>query len=128
MAVTENLRKGMRAVRDGRKGEARDLFRSVLDEDPINETALLWLGYLADDPHVSLNRITQALESHPRSPRVFAALLWAWRSVAALRPELESDEPKDLGRTELFHRPWGGRRWVAGLPLLSALLLLVIVV
>ena len=52
MLITENLRQGMRAARAGDRAGARAAFRSTLDLDPTNETALLWLGYLADDPEV----------------------------------------------------------------------------
>ncbi|MEE8392547.1 MAG: hypothetical protein V3S14_17335, partial [Anaerolineae bacterium] len=83
MPVTENLRKGMRAARAGRKAEATAAFQSALDQDPTSETALLWLGYLADDPQVSLAHITKALESHVQSPRAYTALQWAWRRAAA---------------------------------------------
>nr|NIV40249.1 hypothetical protein [Anaerolineae bacterium] len=54
MSVRENLRKGMRAARAGRRAEAMAAFQVVLGEDPVNETALLWLGYLTDDPQASL--------------------------------------------------------------------------
>jgi LCP family protein required for cell wall assembly len=83
MPVTQNLREGMRAARAGRRVEAIAAFQSALDRDPTNETALLWLGYLADDPQVGLAYITKALESHVQSPRAYAALQWAWRRVAA---------------------------------------------
>ena len=83
MPIIENLRKGIRAARAGRKAEATVAFQSALKDDPTNETALLWLGYLADDPQVSLAYITKAIESHVQSPRAYAALQWAWRRAAA---------------------------------------------
>ena len=83
MLITENLRQGMRAARTGNRAGARATFQSALDLDPTNETALLWLGYLADDPEVSLAHMTKALESHVLSPRAYAALQWAWQRAAA---------------------------------------------
>jgi LCP family protein required for cell wall assembly len=83
LLVTENLRRGMRAARTGNRAGARAAFQSVLDLDSTNETALLWLGYLADDPEVSLAHMTKALESHVLSQRAYAALQWAWRRAAA---------------------------------------------
>jgi outer membrane biosynthesis protein TonB len=82
MSVTEGLQKGMAAARAGRRGEARAAFRAVLVEDPTNETALLWLAYLSDDPRASLAYIARALEAHPDSQRAHAALHWARRRLA----------------------------------------------
>jgi hypothetical protein len=83
LLITENLRQGMRAARTGNTAGARAAFQSALDLDPTNETALLWLGYLADDPEVSLAHMTKALKSHVLSPRAYAALQWAWQRAAA---------------------------------------------
>ncbi len=83
MSVEEYLRKGIAAGRAGRKGEARATFRAVLTEDPANETALLWLAYLSEDPRASLAYIARALEANPRSPRALAALRWARNRLRA---------------------------------------------
>jgi len=131
MPVTENLRRGMRIARAGRRTEARAAFQSVLDEDPINETALLWLGYLADDPHASMIHITRALETHLQSPRVYAALRWAWRRMAVPPPEAVPGERRTSPSSEPSrHRPgnWRGRRRPAeGLSTLGLFLLVVTV-
>ncbi len=92
MSVTENLRKGMRAARAGRRPEAITAFQSALDQDPTNETALLWLGYLSDDPQVSLAHITKAMKFHVQSPRAYAALQWAWQRAAAVPVDAVSKE------------------------------------
>ena len=70
MPVTQNLRKGMRAARAGRKDEAIIAFRAVLEQDANNETALIWLGYLSDDPQVSLNYITHHFDIFLRNRNV----------------------------------------------------------
>ena len=127
MSVTDKLRRGMRAARANRKEEARAAFQAVLDEDPVNETALLWLGYLADDPQVSLTHISQALEAHLQSPRAYAALRWAWRRVAASPPEAAREGRKDVPRTA-HRRRRDARRTAAGLPALGVLLLLALLV
>jgi len=128
MSVTHNLRNGMRAARAGQKAEAEAAFRAVLDEDPVNETALLWLGYLADDPHTSLTHITQALESHLQSPRVYAALTWAWRRMAAAPSEAVPEDQKAISPARSSRRRRQASRAVPRLPVLGALLLLVAVV
>lgn len=73
----EDLRRGVEAARAGRGAEARAAFRAVLRKDPLNETALLWLAYLDQDPRASLAYIARALEASPKSPRARAALRWA---------------------------------------------------
>ena len=129
MPVTQNLRKGMRAARAGRKDEAIIAFRAVLEQDANNETALIWLGYLSDDPQVSLNYITQAMETHLQSPRAYAALQWAWRRAAAQPPVAVSPraEARSTSATPVRHRPTS--RWVlAKLPAVGVLVLLIAIV
>jgi LCP family protein required for cell wall assembly len=128
MSVRENLRKGMRAARAGRRAEAMAAFQIALGEDPINETALLWLGYLADDPQISLAHITRALESHPQSPRAYAALQWAWQRVAAA-PVSTVRGRQETGPLPIpSRRRRVARRAAAALPVLGMMLLLAFVV
>ena len=128
MSVRENLRKGMRAERAGRRAEAKAAFQAVLDEDPVNETALLWLGYLADDPHASLTHITQAVEAHLHSPRAYAALQWAWRRVAAAPPGAVPGRRGTGPLPSLSRRRRGAFQALAGLPALGLVLLLAMMV
>ena len=128
MSVTENLRRGMRTARAGRTTEAIAAFQAALEEGPANETALLWLGYLADDPHVSLTHISQALASHLQSPRAYAALQWAWRRMAAPSlPATRGDQVPVSQPKEARHRR-GTRRTIGGLPALGLLLLVALTV
>lgn len=127
-SVQENLRTGMRAARAGQMAEARAAFQSVLDEEPANETALLWLGYLAEDPHVSLRHMTQAMETHLQSPRAYAALRWAWRRVADsslhVNPEADGVAAASPPSSVLP----GARQVIGRLSVLGAVLLLVAMV
>jgi len=86
MSVGKQLRQGIAAARAGRIGEARTAFRAVLREDSLNEAALLWLAYLAEDPRASLAYVNQALEAPNSSRRVYQALRWAQRRAAELGP------------------------------------------
>ncbi len=79
MTITEMLWRGMRAARAGRREEARDAFQAALRYDPNNETALVWLSYLADAPQDSIAYTTQALAAHPQNKRAYEALQWAQR-------------------------------------------------
>lgn len=128
MSVTENLRRGMRAARAGQIAQARAAFQAVLEEDPVNETALLWLGYLADDPQASLTHITQALEAHLQSPRAYAALRWAWRRVAASSAEQAPPSRATMPPPRSSRRRPRALRVAVGLPAVGALLLLVVMI
>ena len=100
--LKEHLRKGMTAARAGRKEEARLAFEAVLSDDAKNETALLWLCYLSDDPNQSMGYVSKALRYHLQSPRVYGALQWTLKRQAATRespppghtPDTTSLEPK----------------------------------
>ena len=118
----------MRAARAGRRNDARAAFQAVLDQDPVNETAFLWLGFLADDPHVSLTHISQALEAHPQSPRAYAALQWAWRQVASSPPGTAAESRAAVPVSGHPRRRRRAKRAVVGLPVLGFLLLLAVVV
>ncbi len=126
-SVAENLRTGLRAVRAGRRAEARAAFRCVLDEDPVNETALLWLGYLADDPQSGLTHITRALEAHLQSPRAYNALRWAWGRVAA--PAFEAGVAGSGAISSSWSPGRRSRGWrsAMGIPALALILLAVMV-
>jgi LCP family protein required for cell wall assembly len=127
-SVQENLRTGMRAARAGRMAEARAAFQSVLDEEPVNETALLWLGYLAEDPHTSLSHITQAMEAHLQSPRAYAALRWAWRRVADSSLQLSPEADGVAAASPPSSVLPGARHVIGRLSALGAVLLLVAMV
>lgn len=105
--VSEDLQRGIKAAKRGRKGEARAAFRAVLAEDPTNEAALLWLAYLSDDPRVSLAYIARALEAHPQSPRAHAALRWARRRLA--EQAAPSDAASSPAVSSRAARPAGSR-------------------
>ncbi len=126
MSIVEHLREGMRAARAGDFEQAQVSFRAVMEEEPTNETALLWLGYLADDPQVSLKYITTALEAHVQSPRAYAALRWAWRraatvsTAAPMPPESDAGEGTSTGERR-------GRPATRLPPWLGLLLLLLLV-
>jgi len=88
----------MRATRAGRKEEARAAFQSALRDDPTNETALVWLGYLADAPRDSITYTTQAMKAHPQNPRTCTALQWAWQRAPVSPPKANPTLPRHLAR------------------------------
>ncbi|HEY72938.1 MAG TPA: hypothetical protein G4N99_06650 [Thermoflexia bacterium] len=106
MPTTEMLWKGMRATRAGRREDARAVFQTVLRRDPTNNTALVWLGYLANNPQDSIAYITRAMEAHPQNPRTRTALQWAWRRVSAPPPQASPREHKPAPQKRFPRRRW----------------------
>jgi len=84
MSVRKNLQRGTRATWAGQRREALDSFRAVLREDPLNETAFLWLCYLIGDFQGRLACVTWALKIYLYNCRSYAVLWWAWRSAIGL--------------------------------------------
>jgi len=86
MSIKGYLRKGIKAAWAGRRAEAMDAFRAVLRDDPLNETAFLWLGCLVTDPRGRLSLLLCLLKAYVQGSRAYGALWWAWRRVVALLP------------------------------------------
>ena len=106
MSITEMLWKGMRAARAGRKEDARAAFQAALRHDSANETALLWLGYLADDSQDGIAYTVRALEAHPQNQRVHAALRRAWGRPSASPSEAAAGEFAPVPVQRLPLRYW----------------------
>ena len=71
------LRRGLSAARADDLAEARRCFQAVLDKDPDNITALLWLAWLAPSRRQSLTLLSRVLELDPANERAQAAIRWA---------------------------------------------------
>lgn len=61
------MRLGIETARAGHKTNARVIFRQVLDEDPDNERALLWLAAVADDSIERLRYLNTVLNVNPNN-------------------------------------------------------------
>jgi lipoprotein-anchoring transpeptidase ErfK/SrfK len=85
--VKQHLRRGLRAARAGDMAQAREAFSAAHREDPSNETALLWTGYLAENPDASLEYISQAIAKNVQSTQAYSALKWAWQRAATTERE-----------------------------------------
>lgn len=86
--VQSLLRHGMSAGRAGDRAEARRRFQVVLDTDPDNTSALLWLAWLAPTKRESLTLFSRVLELDPKNERARAGIRWARR-----RPSDSLDAP-----------------------------------
>ena len=68
------LQRGLAAVRVGDLAQASHCFRAIVDRDPDNITALLWLAWLAPSRRQSLTLLSRVLELDPENERAQAAI------------------------------------------------------
>lgn len=80
------LKQAELAAREGRPAEARRAFQAVLNLDPTDETALLWLAYLARDGRASLVYLARLLEVNPHHSQARAAIRRARKRVPTSQP------------------------------------------
>ena len=81
--IEKLLQQGIAAANAGRRREARRYLSMVLDEDACNETAWLWLAWLARDPHHTLIYLNQVLTINPENRQAQAALEWIRQKLNA---------------------------------------------
>lgn len=68
------LREGIAAAKGGDKARTRSLLGAVVEADPGNEVAWLWLSSVSDDPSAALRCLDHVLRINPAHPRARAAL------------------------------------------------------
>jgi tetratricopeptide (TPR) repeat protein len=74
MSSAEALEKAIRVARAGRKDEARELFLDIVESDPHNETAWIWLSGLVDSLEDRIIACENALTINPTNEKVRAYL------------------------------------------------------
>lgn len=79
-----------RALKEGRKQDAREMLQQLLRENPQNHRAWLWLAGITSSPQASLNYIQQAEKLQPNDPTVARARAWAEKRLAESRPPEQS--------------------------------------
>ena len=82
MSMTSNdllglLNTGVELVNTGDRIGARGCFRAVLEADPNNETAVLWLAYLSIDPFKAVELLENFLRRNPGSTQAQSYLAQA---------------------------------------------------
>ena len=76
-STLELINTGVELAGSGEKGPARRAFLTALNIDPNNETAVLWLAYLSDNPQKAVEILEGFLASHPNSSQALAYLTQA---------------------------------------------------
>ncbi|CAG0933467.1 hypothetical protein TFLX_03061 [Thermoflexales bacterium] len=80
LTLQQLLQYGIRLVEENQPEAARPFFEKVLERDPRNIPALMWLAGLGNTPADSYAYIAQALAIDPQNERAHAAIRWNhWR-------------------------------------------------
>jgi lipoprotein-anchoring transpeptidase ErfK/SrfK len=80
LTVQQLLQYGIRLVEEDQSEAARPFFEKVLERDPSNIPALMWLAGLSETSSDSYAYIARALAIDPQNERAHAAIRWNhWR-------------------------------------------------
>ncbi|MGL4419203.1 MAG: response regulator [Gemmataceae bacterium] len=112
------LREGIAAARAGDTSRTRFLLRQVVEAEPYNEIAWLWLANAAEDPRDAVESLRTVLEVNPANPHAAAALPDALirAGVAAARVNDRNNARSYLAEaTDLAPRNETAWLWRAGL-------------
>lgn len=97
------LSQGIAALKAGKKKEAEMLLKSVVEQNPQNVEAWLWLGASVPTPDETLSCLERVLELDPDNPKAQAGVRWARSKVkrsasepAGIAPQYSSGK-QDLG-------------------------------
>lgn len=105
MNTSALLRQAMQLAREGRRGEARDIFLRIVEDDPRNEIAWMWLAGLVDSLEDRMTACENVLAINPSNEKASAYLgkLKRRRGVENERAKIEKTKtaPKRTSRDRL---------------------------
>ena len=84
MSSTEVLQRAIQTARAGSRAEARDLFLQVVETDPQNETAWMWLAVLVESLEDRIIACENALTINPSNEKIRSYLLRLQQQESAL--------------------------------------------
>ncbi len=111
----EKLRAGIEAVRRGDKVEAQRLLRQVVDQQPQNEVAWMWLASVTDNLDERRQILETVLRINPNNTRAQEALQQI-ETALGVKPRRGSPRPS---QTDLPRVPAGTSRF--SLPVIAAI-------
>ena len=89
----EMLKMGIRSVKQGNRDGAKMLFQQVLQQDPRNERAMLWMAKLAKTNSERRTWLERVIEYHPDNQTATKALA----KMAERKEENETDKAVTYG-------------------------------
>jgi tetratricopeptide (TPR) repeat protein len=92
----EVLQRAIQAARTGRKGEARDLLLELVEVEPRNEMAWMWLSGLVDSLEDRIIACENVLTINPANEKVRAYLAELQQQQGSLLAKKSSDAATDL--------------------------------
>ena len=95
-SAAEVLQMAIQAARAGRKTEARDLLLKLVDVDPRNEMAWMWLSGLVDSLEDRIIACENVLTINPANEKVRAYLTKLQRQHESILAGKNSDDATDL--------------------------------
>jgi twitching motility two-component system response regulator PilG len=84
------LQVGVKACQAGDKEQGRTLLGRVLDLDPVNEQASLWLAAIADAPEEALRHLQRVLETNPQNERALSGVHYYSSLLFRPKPRTET--------------------------------------
>jgi tetratricopeptide (TPR) repeat protein len=112
------LHQGVEAANAGEKPLARAHFQQVLELEPSNETALLWLSYLTSDPYEAVRLLEKLITNNPRNELAQSYLIKARARCNELEQLVTGSATYNT-----WYRPNNGAGHSSSVPLLGEYLL-----
>jgi tetratricopeptide (TPR) repeat protein len=91
------LERGIAASKAGQRQDARRILLQVIELDPDNESAWLWLSGVMDSVEEQRHCLEQVLRLNPGNPHARAGLVWLEKQAAQTTPPPEADAPASVG-------------------------------
>jgi len=76
-SVQDKLPQGIAALKAGKKSEAEQILKEVVQQNPQNMDAWLWLGASVSTPNETLYCLERVLELEPDNQKAQAGVQWA---------------------------------------------------
>lgn len=105
MTSTELLRRGTEAARAGQRSQAREIFMRVVETEPRNEMAWMWLTGLVDELEDKIIACENVLTINPANEKVKAYLETLLQRKAAIENQVAYEKRVAVQRPEVAARP-----------------------
>ena len=105
MTSTELLRRGTEAARAGQRSQAREIFLRVVETEPRNEMAWMWLTGLVDELEDKIIACENVLTINPANEKVKTYLETLLQRKAAIENQVAYEKRVAVQRPEVAARP-----------------------